>query len=140
MNVVGDGSLAVTYASEVIKYGIDSALVIPGAYTSGTNHFAHATHPADEEVGAVYEQIYGPIMDEFTERLADYIPADADVSKVADAIVEVVGMPAFTRPLRTYVDPSHDGSEVVAAVADRIRVQYLREFGLRDLLTPGSDR
>ncbi|MGW3960662.1 hypothetical protein ACWED2_12660 [Amycolatopsis sp. NPDC005003] len=132
-------SLTVTYAAEVVKYGIDSALVIPGAYTSGTNHFAHATHPADEQVGAVYEKVYGPLIDEFTQRLADYVPVDADAGKVADAIVEIVGMPAFTRLLRTYVDPSHDGSEVVVTVADRIRVQYLRELGPRELLTPGSD-
>lgn len=131
-------SLAVTYAAELIKFGIESALVIPGAYTNGTNHFAHATAPADEAVAAVYAETYGPLMDTFNQRLAEYIPADADVSKVADAVVDVVGMPFRTRPLRTYIDPSHDGSEVVATVADRIRSQYLYELGLGELLTAGS--
>lgn len=133
-------SLAVTYATELIKFGIDSALVIPGAYTSGTNHFAHATAPADDAVNAVYEETYGPLMEQFNKRLAEYLPADADVSKVADAVVDVVGMPFGTRPLRTYVDPSRDGADVVSTVADRIRAQYLYELGLGELLTAGSSR
>jgi hypothetical protein len=36
------------------------------------------------------------------------------------------------------VDPTHDGSEVVSAVADRIRVEFFRRVGLDDLLTEGS--
>jgi hypothetical protein len=47
-------------------------------------------------------------------------------------------MPAGTRPFRTHVDATHDGSEVVSAVADRMRVEFFRRVGLEDLLTAGS--
>ncbi|MCG3040934.1 SDR family NAD(P)-dependent oxidoreductase [Streptomyces sp. S1A] len=43
-----------------------------------------------------------------------------------------------TRPLRTHIDPSRDGSEVVSAVADRLRADFFRRIGLDSLLTAGS--
>ncbi|WP_225858712.1 short-chain dehydrogenase/reductase [Streptomyces albicerus] len=49
-----------------------------------------------------------------------------------------MAVPAGTRPLRTHIDPSRDGSEVVSAVADRIRADFSRRVGLDDLLTAGS--
>ncbi|THA70137.1 short-chain dehydrogenase/reductase [Streptomyces sp. A0958] len=43
-----------------------------------------------------------------------------------------------TRPLRTRIDPSRDGSEVVSAVADRVRADFFRRIGLVSLLTAGG--
>ncbi|GGZ27282.1 hypothetical protein GCM10010365_54340 [Streptomyces poonensis] len=43
-----------------------------------------------------------------------------------------------TRPLRTHIDPSRDGGEVVSAVADRVRADSFRRIGLDSLLTAGS--
>lgn len=60
------------------------------------------------------------------------------MADVAEAVVRLVDLPAGRRPLRTHVDPSRDGSEVVSAVADRIRVHFFRRPGLEDLLTAGS--
>ena len=42
----------------------------------------------------------------------------------AKAIAAVVDLPAGQRPFRVHIDPSKDGCEVVAAVADRIRVDF----------------
>jgi hypothetical protein len=64
------------------------------------------------------------------------VPADADVSAVANAIVQVVDTPFSTRPFRVYVDPTQDGAEVVNAVSDRVRAELLRRIGLGDLLIP----
>lgn len=64
------------------------------------------------------------------------MPPDADVAAVADAIVRIVNMATGTRPFRTHVDPAEDGSEVVSAVADRIRAEFLRRIGFGDLLKP----
>ncbi|MGP4047427.1 short-chain dehydrogenase/reductase [Streptomyces sp. 2A115] len=36
------------------------------------------------------------------------------------------------------MDPSLDGGEVVSAVADRSRADFVRRVGLDDLLTAGS--
>ena len=45
-------------------------------------------------------------------------------------------MPFGKRPFRVHIDPSQDGAEVVAAVADRVRVEMYRNIGLQDLLKP----
>jgi NAD(P)-dependent dehydrogenase (short-subunit alcohol dehydrogenase family) len=133
-------ALAVSYAAELIRFGIDTAIIVPGAFTSGTNHFAHAGAPADGERTAEYDEKYAALMEDVNARLAALIPPDADARAVADAIVRVVGLPAGTRPFRTHIDPSRDGSEVVSAVADRIRAEFFRRVGLEDLLTAGSSR
>ncbi|MEV0401397.1 SDR family NAD(P)-dependent oxidoreductase [Actinoallomurus sp. NPDC050550] len=133
-------ALAVSYAAELIRFGIDTAIIVPGAFTSGTNHFTHAGAPADGERAAEYDEKYAALMEDVNARLAALIPPDADAREVADAIVHVVGLPAGTRPLRTHIDPSRDGSEVVSAVADRIRAEFFRRVGLEDLLTAGSSR
>lgn len=68
------------------------------------------------------------------------VPADADVEEVARAIVSVVGMPFGTRPFRIHIDPAQDGAEVVNAVADRVRAEFLRRIGLCDLLSTSSPK
>ncbi|SFF44694.1 NADP-dependent 3-hydroxy acid dehydrogenase YdfG [Actinacidiphila alni] len=128
-------ALAVSYAAEVIRFGVDTSIVVPGAFTSGTNHFAHAGAPADTDRAAAYDAHYKTLMAEVNTRLADLLPPDADVADVAAEIARVVELPAGRRPFRTHIDPSRDGSEVVSAVADRIRVDFFRRVGLTDLLT-----
>jgi NAD(P)-dependent dehydrogenase (short-subunit alcohol dehydrogenase family) len=129
-------ALAVSYAAELARFGIETTIVVPGAFTSGTNHFATGGHPSQQTVIPAYEERYAGLMDQVAQRLAALAPADADVSQVADAIVEVVGTPHGKRPFRVHVDPSNDGSEEVSRVADRIRAQFLTRIGLEDLLVP----
>jgi NAD(P)-dependent dehydrogenase (short-subunit alcohol dehydrogenase family) len=129
-------ALAVSYAGELIRFGIDTTIVVPGAFTSGTNHFAHAGAPADAARAAEYDDTYGTLMQTLPDTLGALIPPDADATDVARAIAEVVDLPHGQRPLRVHVDPTRDGSEVVSAVADRIRVDFFRRAGLDDLLTP----
>ncbi|MBL1117004.1 SDR family NAD(P)-dependent oxidoreductase [Streptomyces sp. 110] len=131
-------ALAVSYAAEVVRFGIDTAIVVPGAFTSGTNHFRHAGAPADPDRAAAYDERYGTLLAGLDQRLAALIPPDADAAHVADAVVHLVALPAGARPLRTHIDPSRDGSEVVSAVADRVRAEFFRRAGLDDLLTTGS--
>ncbi|MFJ6988146.1 MULTISPECIES: SDR family oxidoreductase [unclassified Streptomyces] len=131
-------SLAVSYAAELARFGIETSIVVPGAFTSGTNHFASAGHPADEDTVAAYEARYGGLMEQVGAHLAALAPADADVADVAREIVRVVNLPAGRRPFRTHVDPSNDGSEEVSVVADRIRAEFYQRLGLQDLLHPAG--
>src|SRR6185369_6371243 len=62
-------ALAESYAAELIKYGIDTTIVVPGAYPSGTNHFAHAGTPADTERDAAYQAEYGELRDGMAQAL-----------------------------------------------------------------------
>jgi NAD(P)-dependent dehydrogenase (short-subunit alcohol dehydrogenase family) len=41
-----EDALAVSYAAELARFGIDTTIIVPGAFTTGTNHYAHAGHPA----------------------------------------------------------------------------------------------
>lgn len=131
----GMDALAESYAAELIRFGIDTSIVVPGAFTSGTNHFTNAAAPSDAARVAAHDEEYGALRNELTDRLAGIVPAGADVQEVADEIVRVVGLPHGGRPFRTHVDPSRDGSEVVSAVADRIRAEFYHRVGIEDLLS-----
>ena len=133
-------SLAVTYSSELSRWGIETSIVVPGAFTSGTNHFANAGKPEDTKVFSAYESgPYKGFGDVVSNAQKSVIPADADVSEVARAIARVVAMPFGKRPFRVYIDPAQDGAEVVGTVADRIRIEFLNRLGLSDLLSPAKN-
>ncbi|MCM8565159.1 SDR family oxidoreductase [Thauera linaloolentis] len=130
-------ALAVSYAGELARWGIETSIIVPGAFTKGTNHFAHSGRPADTKREQAYAQgAYAGFEQEVLDGLATCEPEDADVSTVAQAIVDIVGSPYGHRPFRVHVDPSSDGCEVVNAVADRIRAEFLRRIGLSDVLSP----
>jgi NAD(P)-dependent dehydrogenase (short-subunit alcohol dehydrogenase family) len=44
----GMDAMAVSYARELARWGIETSIIVPGAFTAGTNHFAHSGRPADE--------------------------------------------------------------------------------------------
>ncbi len=130
-------ALAVSYSTELALWGIETTIMVPGAFTKGTNHFAHAGAPADKDRVAEYEAgPYAGIADRALKGLAGLEPADADPSEVARQIVRVIDMPFGKRPFRVHVDPSQDGAEVVNAVADRMRREMYRNIGLEALLSP----
>ena len=130
-------SLAVSYASELTRWGIETSIIVPGAFTKGTNHFAHSGSPVDQDRATEYNNgPYAGVPDQALKGLAALEPADADAKSVADAIVKVIDMPFGKRPFRTHVDPSEDGAEIVNGVADRVRAEMFRRIGLEDLLHP----
>jgi NAD(P)-dependent dehydrogenase (short-subunit alcohol dehydrogenase family) len=133
----GMDALAVIYARELSRWGIETSIIVPGAFTGGTNHFAHAGSPADKARAAEYEAgPYAGFGDQVLKGFASIVPPDADVSAVADAIVKVVDTPFGKRPFRVHIDPTQDGAEVVNMVSDRVRAELLRRIGLADVLIP----
>jgi NAD(P)-dependent dehydrogenase (short-subunit alcohol dehydrogenase family) len=130
-------SLAVSYAAELTRWGIETSIIVPGAFTKGTNHFAHSGSPADTARAAEYNDgPYKGVPEQALQGLAALEPADADAGSVAVAIVDVIGKPFGTRPFRVHIDPSDDGAEIVNGVADRVRAEMFRRIGLEDLLKP----
>ena len=130
-------ALAVSYAAELNRWGIETSIIVPGAFTSGTNHFAHADSPGDKATQAEYNNgPYANLGDDIMKGFAATAPADADVTDVVKAIVRVVDMPFGKRPFRVHIDPAQDGAEIVNGVADRVRAEMYRNIGLSDLLTP----
>jgi NAD(P)-dependent dehydrogenase (short-subunit alcohol dehydrogenase family) len=137
----GMDALAVSYAGELARWNIETTIVVPGAFSSGTNHFAHAGSPEDRARLKEYES--GPTANLAKEIMKGFeltAVADADISEVAKAIVKVVNMPVGTRPFRVHIDPAQDGAEIVNGVADRVRAELLRSMKLADLLRPSSTK
>jgi NAD(P)-dependent dehydrogenase (short-subunit alcohol dehydrogenase family) len=135
----GMDAMAVSYAGELARWNIESSIIVPGAFTSGTNHFAHAGKPGDSSRLSEYSS--GPtakLGEEIIQGFARTAVPDADVTEVANAIVKIVDAPFGNRPFRVHVDPANDGAEVVNGVADRVRAELLRTMGLGDLLHPTS--
>jgi NAD(P)-dependent dehydrogenase (short-subunit alcohol dehydrogenase family) len=132
-------AIAVQYARELSRWGIETSIIVPGAFTSGTNHFAHAGTPADTKVVAEYEAGPFPGFGEQVQKaFAEIVPPDANAGAVADAIVEVIDMPFGKRPFRVHIDPTEDGANVGFTVLDRVRAEMLHRVGLSDLLHPAK--
>ena len=130
-------SLAVLYARELARWGIETTIVVPGAFTRGTNHFAHSGRPADEaRVGEYEAGPYAGFGEEGQKAFAEIVPDDADPAPVADMIVDVVNTPFGERPFRIHFDPTEDGANIGFAVLDRLRAEMLHRVGLSDLLKP----
>jgi NAD(P)-dependent dehydrogenase (short-subunit alcohol dehydrogenase family) len=133
----GMDALAVVYSRELTRWGIETSIIVPGAFTGGTNHFAHAGSPADKARVAEYEAgPYKGFADDVLKGFSAIVPPSANVEGVADAIVKVVDAPFGKRPFRVHYDPTQDGAEVVNMVSDRVRAELLRRIGLTDVLTP----
>ena len=125
----GMDALAATYSRELTRWGIETSIIVPGAFTKGTNHFANAR--ADQyEAGA-----FKGFGERVQKALAATVPDDADVGLVGKAIVDAVDAPRGKRPYRINVDLASDGSAVVHPVLDRVREEFLRRIGLEETLT-----
>jgi len=130
-------SLAISYAGELSLWGIETTVLAPGVFTTGTNHFVHSGHPQDSAVVAEYAT--GPTQDllALVEKGHERVqPDSSDPHEVARAIVDIVNLPYGRRPLHVTVDPADMGYEVMAMMGDRIRSEVFRRMGLQDLLTP----
>lgn len=96
-------ALAEVFGFEVGQFGIDTVIMVPGAFTQGTEHFAHSSGPSDR---AVVDQ-YGSLpsrMAGVPARLAEidalHGGGPADVRAVGAALVEVLRTPPQRRPRR----------------------------------------
>ena len=133
----GMDAMAVVYARELTRWGIETSIIVAGAFTGGTNHFAHSGSPADQARVAEYEAgPYAGMSEKIRNAFAAIVPPEADASSVADAIVGVVDTPFGKRPFRVHVDPTEDGADVAFAVVDRVRNEMLHRVGFSDLLKP----
>ena len=130
-------AMAVVYARELTRWGIETSIIVPGAFTGGTNHFAHSGSPVDVARVAEYEA--GPYKGfgaQIRDAFAAIVPPEANASSVADAIVRVIDAPFGKRPFRVHIDPTEDGADVAFAVIDRVRNEMLHRVGFSDLLKP----
>lgn len=131
----GMDSLAGSLALEVSRFGIETVMVSPGAFTTGTDHFPKASPPADEARVGAYSR-YDDVTHSIGERLSALMPADAHPQAVAEEVLRVLNLEHGTRPFRVMVDLLGDGAEEVAMAAKKVREEFLGRVQLQDLLTP----
>ncbi len=132
--------LAQIMGLENSRYNIETVICMPGAYTSGTDHFKHAVSGADPTVAAQYDRLEG-IAEELAAKLdSTNVPgARTDAKEVAERIREVVDMPHGTRPYRFEVDPQQRQAMIVADKANEMRRTFFERLAVADLLTvPGE--
>jgi NAD(P)-dependent dehydrogenase (short-subunit alcohol dehydrogenase family) len=135
----GMDQLAVSYARELAPFGIETAIIVPGAYTKGTNHFPHAGKPADTERAEEYVRgLPAGFSERMQAALAATDPPDSDPNEIGRAVVAIVQAPKGKRPFRTVIDPASDGAVVSFAVIDRVRAEFLHRIGFSNLLHLGE--
>jgi NAD(P)-dependent dehydrogenase (short-subunit alcohol dehydrogenase family) len=127
--------LAEVMGFEVARYGIETVIVQPGAYTSGTDHFKHAVSAADTEVAAQYDRL-GGLSDELAGRLDSVnLPGRRhDVREVAEAIRDIVAMAPGTRPRRVDIDPQGRDVQKINEVMAALQRAFFERMGIDDLL------
>ena len=134
-----EDSLAVSYAAELARFGIDTSIVVPGSFTTGTNHFAHAGHAADTAVAEEYEQRLRRPHGRWSrgKRGADAAGRGRGRGRAGRSPASS-DLPKGRRPFRVHIDPAQDGAEEVFRVGDRIRREFYRAVGYEDLLAPAA--
>ena len=127
-------SLAVTMSYELARFGVETSIVVPGAFTSGTDHFPSAGKPGDVATTAQYSR-YDGVMDQIGARLTELTPLVADPQAVADEVIRIVGLERGSRPMRSVIDFVGDGAKEVLEVSERVRIEFAKRLGMGDLLT-----
>jgi len=126
---------------EVSGFGVESVIVSPGALTSGTNHFAHAVHPADEAVAVQYSGL-GERAKFVGGRIAamdDDNGGAISVSSVGEAIRDVLATQRGQRPARVVVDSQQKGVEELNDLHRQKQRAFFRRLDIEDLMTITTD-
>ncbi|MGP6190078.1 MAG: SDR family oxidoreductase [Vulcanimicrobiaceae bacterium] len=116
-------ALAESLSYELRPFGVDIAILEPGAYA--TNIFNATVAPDDAATLASYGEVAKTV-----ETIGAALAEQArDPREVAEAIVALVKAPAGTRNLRTTV-PAGSPAEAINAAVEPIQRAVLENFGL----------
>jgi NAD(P)-dependent dehydrogenase (short-subunit alcohol dehydrogenase family) len=122
-------ALAESTSYEVRPFGVDVAIVEPGAY--GTNIFATVVKPDDTARVESYGEV-GKIIDQL---FAGMGASAGNPQEVADAVLQLAKLPAGARPLRTIVGGNAFVAAINASAAPQQRA-LIEAAGLGALLAP----
>lgn len=128
-------SLALVTSYEVSRLGIESVIVMPGAFTQGTDHFPKAGRASDTAVADAYK-ILDPLVarnEEATKSL--FTPGtEADPVVVAEEITRILALPYGERPFRSVVDLTNSRVEEANAAVTEARTDFVRRMGFGEVL------
>ena len=128
-------ALAVVTSYEAAQFGIETTIVMPGAITQGTSHFADASRASDTATSAAYAHL-DPLVARNEEATASLVHPgmNADPQGVADEISRVLSLPRGQKPFRTVVDFTDSGVDHVMAFADLTREAFVNRMGFGETL------
>jgi NAD(P)-dependent dehydrogenase (short-subunit alcohol dehydrogenase family) len=122
-------ALAETAAYELAPFGVDVAIVQPGAYPTEIG----AKSPSADDTAR--QAAYGAAAERFGAAMSGFmtIAQERDPRDVANAIVRLAELPQGERPLRTVV-PEGDTIDDVNAASETLQRGVLQALNLADLL------
>ena len=122
-------AMAETLRYELSQLGIDSISVEPGEYPTAI--FGNAAEPADQARAADYGAVA-----EVPRKILDGLASNNNnTQEVADRVVELIEMPAGSRPVRSLVGAFAQQCQPVNDVALQLQTGAMQAFGLSDLMT-----
>jgi len=122
-------AMAETLRYELSQLGIDSLTVEPGEYPTAI--FGNAAEAADQTRVADY----GAVAEVPRKILNGLATANNDAQEVADRVVQLIEMPAGSRPVRSLVGGFAEQCQPVNDVALQFETAAMQAFGLSDLMT-----
>ena len=123
-------ALAEAYRYELASVGVDSIIVEPGVYATGFFEAAEARRPADAHRAGGYGDLYELSLDMASRR-----PPAGDPAEVAEALAELIEMPAGTRPLRTTVGWAAQRADRLNETALELHRTVFEQTGMSDVVT-----
>jgi NAD(P)-dependent dehydrogenase (short-subunit alcohol dehydrogenase family) len=124
-------SLAQTTGYEASQFGIETVIVMPGAFTHGTEHFPNASRASDQAVTAAYAAL-DPLVARDEEATAGLVApgVDADPASVATEISRILALPAGAKPARSVIDYTSTGdpSAVTVDQVETLARQHQENF------------
>ena len=123
-------AIAETYRYELASVGVDSVLVEPGVYATRFFERATAHRPADADRAEGYGELV-----RVSQEMAAGRPPAGDPSEVADAIADLLALPAGTRPLRTTVGWGAQRADPLNACAAELQEAVLERAGMLEVAT-----
>jgi NAD(P)-dependent dehydrogenase (short-subunit alcohol dehydrogenase family) len=110
-------AIAEAYRYELASEGVDSVIVEPGRYATRFFENAGGNPPEHGELASEYAQL-----DRLRREIESRRPPAGDPREVAEAIADLVELPAGARPLRTTVGGAQRADRVNAAAEELQRV------------------
>jgi NAD(P)-dependent dehydrogenase (short-subunit alcohol dehydrogenase family) len=127
-------ALAQTTSYEVSQFGIETVIVMPGAFTRGTAHFGNASAPSDGARSSAYGALKAYVDAYGTATQSLFEPGiDPDPATVADEIVRVLDLPYGQKPLRTVVDFTRSHVAAINDAAQAEAFDFLDRMGFGKL-------
>ncbi len=133
-------ALALTTSYEVGQFGIETVIVMSGAFTQGTEHFPDASSGHDQAVTAAYRRL-DPLVAANEQATASLFRPGVDPHpvSVADEITRILALPRGSKPFRSVIDFTDSGVEDVNHVIEQARGSFVERMGFGQLLAVDLD-